>query len=98
MQSYCDNKVKADNIFADNIFKGQIIDVSGEIGTIGKDILGLHYVTLKTNELIHSVQCVFPKNKSDSLMSLQKRQSITIRGRCDGAMGNVLFRNCTIIK
>ena len=72
MQAYVDNKVAADINY-----KGKILVVSGTIDTIGKDILGAPYVTLKTNELIHSTQCFFQRKDEASLVSLQKGQNIT---------------------
>lgn len=93
MEAYTENKVKADMKYG-----GKTIEVSGTINEIGKSIMGSMYVSLKSNELMFGVQCMFPKAWEDRLADLQKGGFIKIRGECDGAMGNVRVRNCTIVE
>ena len=90
MQEYVDNKIGADMKY-----KGKTLIVNGTINNISK-ALGTPYITLKTDELIYSVQCSFSRGDEASLADLRKGQSIRIKGRCDGALGNVGLKNCSI--
>ena len=91
MQAYVNNKVAADMQY-----KGKTFVVEGTVNEIGS-AFNRQYVTLQTGELMFSVQCFFSSNAASSLASLQKGQSIRIKGRGNGAMGNVLVENCSVV-
>jgi hypothetical protein len=90
-EEYNANKVAADQKYED-----KILEVSGTIDSIGKDILDTPYVTLKGREFsIFGVQCMFDKSQEDKLAKLVKDQSITITGKVSGELiGNIILRNC----
>jgi len=84
---------------ADRKYKGQIIEVSGKIGTINSEITGKPYVTLKVGEYdIFSVQCLFGRDEVDLLLNLTKGSSVTLKGRVEGKLGNILVEECQIVK
>lgn len=83
------NEVKADQNFKDRTFF-----VEGVVNDIGKDILGDPYVTLRSTNLF-SVQCMV--EDENIVAELSKGMRITVRGTCDGKMGNVLMRNCKLV-
>lgn len=89
--AYEDNEVNAD----DN-FKGKQFYVEGYIGDIGKDILDDIYITLQAGSSFRSVQCYI--NDKDAVKNLQKGQKITIFGKCNGLMMNVLMKNCKLVE
>lgn len=89
--SYVENEVAADNNF-----KGKKFYVEGYIDNIGKDILDKIYVTLKSGDIIRSVQCYI--DDQDKVANLKKGQKITIIGKCDGLMMNVLMKNCKLVE
>lgn len=84
-------------IAADEKYKNETIEVSGTIQGIGKDLLDDMYVTLKTNDLITSVQCMLDDSESTKAANLNKNQSITLRGEVSGKMMNVLLNDCVIL-
>lgn len=88
--SYVNNEVAADNNF-----KGKNFYVEGYIENIGKDILDDIYVTLKSGDLIRSVQCYI--EDQDKVAQLRKGQKITVIGECNGLMMNVLMKNCKLV-
>lgn len=89
---------KANEVAADAKYKGNLVEVSGIIGTIGKDIIDTPYVTLTIGQYdILSVQCMFGKNDQTALANLSKGQSITLQGEVSGKLGNVLVRGCKIV-
>lgn len=89
---------KANEVAADNSYKGKILEVTGVIDKIGKEVItDKPYVDLKTNEMLGSIQCYFPENPGE-LASLSQGQSLRVHGKCDGLMMNVQLKDCTIIK
>ena len=87
---------KANEVAADTKFKGRVIAVNGIVETIGKDILGNPYITLKTGEMFGSVQCMFAPPYSADLGRLTKGTRISLKGVCDGKLMNVILRGCII--
>jgi hypothetical protein len=90
MAEYMGNEVRADENF-----KGKVFWVTGTIKDIGKDILDKPYITLKSADLIRSVQCYI--NDKQALSSLEKGAQVTIKGTCKGLMVNVLMKDCQIV-
>lgn len=92
MDDYNENGVSADSKY-----KGKLIEVTGTVDDISKDILGDLYVTLLTDEMMFDVQCYFKKEHTESLGALKKGQGVVIRGKGTGAMGNVTMEKCEIV-
>jgi hypothetical protein len=93
IQEYEDNEVAADGTY-----RGKRLAVTGKIESIGKDILDNPYVTLSSDGNISfpSVQCMFDDKAIGVLSSLRKGMSITLEGTCDGKLGNVLLKDCSL--
>jgi hypothetical protein len=91
---------EANEVAADAQYKGKLVDVSGTIHAIGKDLLDNPYVALSGNSpsMIFNVQCMFEKSDQAQLASLSKGTRITLRGRVSGKLGNVLVRECSIVR
>jgi hypothetical protein len=94
ISAYKDNEVAADERY-----KGGVLEVSGMTDSIGKDILDTMHVVLKGGGEFEfrGVQCSFDDKHKGSLANLSKGQFITIRGKCEGLMGNVQLRECEIV-
>jgi len=94
-QAYDNNKVAADAKYKD-----KILEISGIIDSIGKDILDDPYVTLKGREYsLFGIQCMFSRASEGELAQLSKGQSITLKGKVSNELiGNVLVRGCTIVR
>jgi hypothetical protein len=93
LAAYTSNEVNADQRF-----KGRLLKVRGTIDSIGKDVTGTSYVTFKAGGALNfrSVQCLFAADAP--LASLSKGQVITVTGTCSGMMGNILIRDCEIVR
>jgi formylglycine-generating enzyme required for sulfatase activity len=85
-------------IAADEKYKGKVIEVSGVIGSIGKDITNSMFVILGTggNFSFRYVQCFFADSEEGKLARLSKGQLVTIKGECAGLMMNVLVKGCVM--
>ncbi|MBI2623593.1 MAG: hypothetical protein HYW65_03395 [Candidatus Liptonbacteria bacterium] len=86
----------ANKVAADQKYKGKILEITGVIDSIGKDILDTPYVTLKGRELsLFGVQCMFSKSQENKLAELVKGRTLTVRGKVSGELiGNVIVRDC----
>jgi len=89
---------KANEVAADTKYKGKMLEISGTVDDVKKDIVDTMYVTLKGDEYFGSVQCYFDNKYTSQLANLQKGQQLTITGKCNGLMMNVLVKNCEIVK
>ena len=87
---------RANEISADQRYKGKALLVTGVVDNIGKDIMDTMYVTLKGDEILGSVQCFFAESHASELSGLREGMNISIKGRCDGLMMNVMMKGCTI--
>jgi hypothetical protein len=85
---------KANEVAADQKYKGKIILVDGAIEEIKKGVLGGAYVTLNTGEMFGSVQCLLKENEENLAASMSKGKVVQVKGRCDGKSFNVILRDC----
>ncbi len=87
-------RYEANEIDADQAFKGRRVMISGEIDSIGKEILGRPYVTFKVaRSRLSSVQAVFV-NEND-LRTMHRGEFVTAICTVDGkTLGNVLASRC----
>ncbi len=90
---------EANEVKGDEIYEGKMMQLTGKIGDIGKDVLEDVYITFERESEfeITAVQCYFKdKEEIKKVMELSKGDKITIQGKCDGKFGNVLIKNCVI--
>jgi hypothetical protein len=83
-------------IAADRMYKGQIVDISGSVGWVGKDMFGNPYVTLG-REAATSVQATFPRGSDTLLADLNPDQRIVVRCRVEGKVVSVAARECQLL-
>lgn len=86
---------EANEVAADEKYKGKVLVVTGTIEDIGKDFVDTMYVTLRTDNGIMSVQCRFDDEHKFQLANTTKGQQVTLKGKCDGKFGNVLLSDCS---
>jgi hypothetical protein len=94
------NEYKANEVAADEKFKGKMLLIEGLVDKIGKDILDTSYVALTSGAEFEfvGVQCFFAKKDNAMLAGLHKGQKVAIKGRCDGLMGNVLIKDSVLLR
>jgi outer membrane murein-binding lipoprotein Lpp len=84
----------SNEVAADQKFKGKILQVVGFVDNIGKSLGEEIYITLKTDELIASVQCFFDKDKENEIAQQSKGRYVSVVGKCDGKIMNVTLLHC----
>lgn len=87
-------------VAADAKYKGNVVEVSGIINTIGKDVLNTPYVTLNAGEYAFpDVQCMFSQADESQLATLSSGQRITMDGVVSGeSLTIVEIDGCAIVK
>lgn len=89
---------EANEVRGDELYDKKLMRITGNVGSIGKDIMEDVFITFATAEeySITSVQCYFSDDSQiKKVMELAEGDTITIVGRCDGKFGNVLLKDCT---
>ena len=91
---YKDNEVRADSSYKDHL-----IQTTGVVGEVKRDALGSIYVTVGTGEQfeIPQVQCLFDEEHAKKAATLTQGKRVTVRGRVDGLMMNVLVKDCEFV-
>lgn len=90
----------ANEVSADTKYKGKLVEVSGTIKDIGKDIVDTPYIIIESNpsDYFTQIQCMFSKSDVETVGSLQKNTAVVVQGEVSGKLGNVLVRECKIVK
>jgi hypothetical protein len=86
---------------ADEKYRGQTLQVRGVVDEVGQHGAGIWYVVFRVEEGATAIriECSFDGADEDDvaeLAGLRKGQSVTIRGRCEGAKGPVRLRDCAL--
>jgi len=94
LSDYKNNEVRADGVY-----KGKLIQTSGSANDIKKDIMGGMYVTVGTGKSfeIPVVQCQLGENEAKKAANLNKGDKVTVRGRVTGLLMNVQVEDCEIM-
>jgi tRNA_anti-like len=89
-----------DNQFrADSTFKGHVIQTSGFVGDVKRDLLGDAFIMLGVGGPfeVPMVQCVLSKAQAKKAASLSQCSRVTVRRRVSGLMMNVVVRECEFV-
>lgn len=88
------------SVNADNLYKGNIVSVTGVVSNIGQDIITKKpCVSLDSGDEfgLYPVQCFF-SDSSDALANLRDGDIVTIVGKCTGySVTNVQLTNCELL-
>jgi hypothetical protein len=89
---------QANGVAADEKYKGKILEISGNVDKIDKDITDTIYVTLSNGDefQIFNVQLFFSDAYKAETARLQKGDFLRARCRCDGKFAEVLLKDCVI--
>jgi len=93
-QLYAD--YEANGVAADEKYKGKVLLVTGKVNSIDRDIMETIYVTLQGDEYFGDVQCFFAEDHVSTASQLSKGQTVTVKGKCEGKLMNVMLKGCVI--
>lgn len=88
----------ANEVAAEDKYKGKSIFVTGKIRSITTDPAGYPVVALDAGKSgFATVSCVFPKDARSTIAVLKKGQQVLIPGTCDGMiLGQVFVKDCKV--
>lgn len=87
---------EANEVSADEQYKGKRMAITGTIGMIGKDVLDNPYVSFRIDYL-QGVNCYFSDENNKIISQLSKGQKVTIIGTCSGlTLTDVVIKDCEI--
>jgi len=89
------SEYQQNEIAADSKYKDKTLEVTGRVGSIAESF-GKQYVTLKSDDIIITVQCFLKSSEGEKAATLSPGQSVTLQGRNDGMSFNVTLSDCTI--
>lgn len=94
----------ANEAAAEQKYKGKLLEITGTVDDVSRDILDDLYVTLESSDdkySLSSVQCYLDE-KDESTMtkvtSLSKGDTVTIRGYVDSMLFNLSVKKCIIVE
>ena len=89
---------KANEVAADQQYKGKIVQVTGVSDRIGK-VLGSSYVTVGTGAQfeIPQIQCSVDEKEEARLASLKQNTKITVKGKVTGLSLNISLDDCVVV-
>ncbi len=88
---------RANELVADERFKGKWIKISGVVDGIAKDVLGKAYVLLRTGSLVgEKVQCYLAPTAVATAAKFEAGDGVLMIGHGEGKAFNLIFSNCFI--
>ena len=89
---------EANEVSADQQYKGKRLLITGVVENIGKDVMDNPYVALKI-DFLKGVNCYFDDENNKVLSQLSKGQKIQIIGTCAGlTLTDVVVKDCGLWK
>lgn len=89
------NQYSDNNVAADTKYKGQVLEVSGEV-VDRKNSVVFYEVRLKTGAATLPISCQFNSEETPQAQSLSPGQKVTIRGLCEGQVVGLTLRHCIV--
>ena len=88
-----------DETSADQLYKGNLLEVTGKINSVNKNLTGVYFVKLSGGGIeAWEIQCTFDKKYGPEVEQLQKNDVVTIRGICDGYYMSIKMKDCVLVQ
>ena len=92
---------KANEVKATGKYKDKVIVVKGKVQEVGITVMAeVPFITLKASNdgygLMDGVKCLFAKSEMESVGNISVGQTVSIKGKVDGDLGNIELDNCSI--
>ena len=91
---------EADEAAAHENFRNNILRVTGVVDRIVVNAINSnHFITLNNavKNGLRDAQCMFDKNHVPELNQLATGQTVTVQGKYDGYVINIMLRDCILI-
>jgi len=88
---------RRNEVNADNLYKGQVLQVRGVVESISKDILDDPHVILRSEHMLGGVTCSFGSSSDEALAGLAPGQRVVLRGIGSGYfLRGPMLRRCMV--
>lgn len=96
------DEYKKNEVGADQKFKDKLVQVSGKVAEVKKDLFGRYFVGLGTAHEgeMFDVMCYLDKTAEEAAGKLQKGETATLMGMCQGRAGGLVLtlKSCIVVK
>ena len=96
------DEYKKNEVGADQKFKDKIVQVSGKVAEVKKDLFGRYFIGLGTahEDDNFDVMCYLDKTAEEAAGKLQKGETTTLMGLCQGRAGGLVLtlKSCILVK
>jgi len=94
------NDYEANAIKADATYRGKLLQLTGPVDKIDREVMGQPYVTFAIDEYFKDVRITFRSSEESKVAALSKGQTITIIGTCQGTLlsTTVAMDDCILVK
>lgn len=91
------SQYEANQVRADELYEDKTLRVTGIIISIGEELMGRPYIVLGEGQAyeVWGVQCVF--DDKEDVIPLDKGQVVTVEGKCQGYLINVIMEHCSLV-
>jgi hypothetical protein len=87
----------ADETAADQLYKGNLLKVTGKVNGVNKNLMGVYFVKLSGGGIeAWEIQCMFDEQYGSEVEQLQKNDVVTIKGICDGYYMSIKMKDCIL--
>jgi hypothetical protein len=89
------DEYKANEVAADQKYKGKVVIVAGTVKDIRKDLMDRPYILIGESELL-GIRCTFVSKDSSPIAHLQKGQRVSVKGKVSGKVMDVMLKECSL--
>lgn len=89
----------ADETAADQLYKGNLLEVTGKVNSVNKNLMGVYFVKLSGGGIeAWEIQCMFDEQYGSVVEQLQQNDVVTIKGMCDGYYMSIKMKDCVLVE
>ena len=89
----------ADETAADQLYKGNLLEVTGKVNSVNKNLMGVYFVKLSGGGIeAWEIQCMFDEQYGSVVEQLQQNDVVTIMGICDGYYMSIKMKDCVLVE
>lgn len=96
------DEYKKNEVGADQKYKDKLVEISGQVSEVKKDLFGRYFVGLGTAQEgeMFDVMCYLDPSAYDDAGKLKKGDKVKLQGSCEGRAGGLalIFKHCWFAK
>ena len=89
----------ADEIAADQLYKGNLLQVTGKVNSVNENLMGVYFVKLSGGGIeAWEIQCMFDEQYGPEVAQLEQNDMVTVKGICDGYYMSIKMKDCVLVQ